>query len=97
MSDAEIVPAIRMVQERWGYTVDPHTACGFGELADGRVSVVLATASPAKFPETVAAATGVEPRHLFLEALKDKPLQRWPVGPDAGSVKAFLRAHRGTA
>jgi threonine synthase len=97
MSDAEIVPAIRMVQERWGYTVDPHTACGFGELADGRVSVVLATASPAKFPETVAAATGVEPRHPFLEALKDKPLQRWPVEPDAGAVKAFLRAHRGTA
>lgn len=97
MSDAAIVPAIRMVQERWGYVVDPHTACGFGELAQGRVSVVLATASPAKFPETVAAATGVEPRHPFLEALKDKPLQRWLVDPDAGSVKAFLRAHRGTA
>ena len=97
MSDAEIVPAIRRVQERWGYTVDPHTACGFGELAEGRVSVVLATASPAKFPETVAAATGTEPRHPFLEALKDKPLRRWPVDPDAGSVKAFLRAHRGLA
>lgn len=97
MSDAEIVPAIRRVQERWGYVVDPHTACGFGELAEGRVSVVLATASPAKFPETVAAATGVEPHHPFLEALKDKPLQRWPVNPDTGSVKAFLRAHRGSA
>ena len=97
MSDAEIVPAIRRVQERWGYVVDPHTACGFGELAEGRASVVLATASPAKFPETVAAATGVEPHHPFLEALKDKPLQRWPVEPDAGSVRAFLRAHRGKA
>lgn len=97
MNDAEIVPAIRRVQERWGYVVDPHTACGFGELAEGRASVVLATASPAKFPETVAAATGVEPHHSFLDALKDKPLQRWPVEPDAGSVKAFLRAHRGKA
>jgi threonine synthase len=97
MEDEDIIPVIRSVQERYGYTVDPHTACGFTDLAGDRVSVILATASPAKFPETVAAATGVEPRHPFLEELRDRPLCRWPVTAEAGAVKAFLRAHGGVA
>ena len=69
--------------------VDPHTACGFGELAEGRASVVLATASPAKFPDVVAAACGDEPRDATLEVLKGRELERWPVAAEAEVVKAF--------
>ena len=56
-------------------------------------SVVLATASPAKFPDIVTRATGTEPRHPALEALKPLPLQTWPLPAETGAVKEFIRAH----
>jgi threonine synthase len=56
------------------------------------VSVVLSTASPAKFPEVVQAATGSEPLHPTLEALKSKPLQTHPQEASDSAVKAFIRA-----
>jgi threonine synthase len=51
---------------RYGASICPHTAVGvaaFGAEAaeQGRTVVFLATAHPAKFPETVEAATGVRP------------------------------------
>ena len=95
--DDEVIPqVIREVHGRFDYVVDPHTACAFTDMAEDRASVVLATASPAKFPDVVAAATGIEPRHPSLEALKDRPLQRWPLPADADAVRAFLRAHAGS-
>lgn len=90
MEDAEIPGAIEGVWKKYGYVVDPHTACGFTEMAVDRVSVVLATASPAKFPEVVAEATGKEPIHSALEALKEKPLVRYPLAADVELVKAFV-------
>ena len=95
MDDETIAATIRAVKDRYGYVVDPHTACGFGELAEGRASVVLATASPAKFPEVVVAACGEEPRDATLEALKGRRLERWPVAAEAEAVKAFLRERSG--
>ena len=59
--------------------MDPHTACGFKDLDPDRPSVVLATASPAKFPETIRAAIGIEPTHPSLEALKGLPIVKFPV------------------
>lgn len=65
--DHGTLEAIRTVYEEHGYLMDPHTAVGWLALREetGRIGavpgVVLATASPAKFPETVREATGVEP------------------------------------
>src|SRR5687767_3766725 len=69
-TDAEISTIIQRVHRDYGYVVDPHTACGFKELSRDRVNVVLSTASPAKFPDTIRAAIGIEPMHPSLEALK---------------------------
>lgn len=92
MDDAAISGAIRDVYQKHGYVVCPHTACAFAEPADGP-AVVLATAHPAKFPEAVRAACGVDPRHPALDALIGRPLATHPLPADADAVKAFIRAH----
>jgi threonine synthase len=91
MDDGQIVRVIAQMWQDWQYVLDPHTACAFTDMAQNRVSVVLATASPAKFPEVVQQATGKEPTHPTLEALKSKPLQTWPLNADPAEVKAFIR------
>ncbi len=91
LEDAGIAEMIRQVWTEHQYLIDPHTACGFTDLAADRDSVVLATAHPAKFPEVVAAATGVEPTHPTLEALKRRPLETHPLAAEVDAVKAFVR------
>jgi threonine synthase len=91
MNDAGIGETIARVWRDHRYTVDPHTACGFAEMAEDRPSVVLATASPAKFPEVVMRATGTEPRDSSLEALKPRTLQTWPLPADPAALKEFIR------
>ncbi len=91
MSDEEIQEVIARVWREHDYVVDPHTACAFTALPEDAVSVVLATASPAKFPDVVTLATGREPTHPTLEALKDKPLARHPLPAEVEAVKTFVR------
>ena len=93
MSDDEIPEVIARVWREFAYVVDPHTACAFTQLPEEAVSVVLATASPAKFPDVVTQAVGSEPKHPTLEALKDKPLVRHPLPAEVEAVKAFVREH----
>jgi threonine synthase len=92
-TDAQIPGIIRSVYERFGYIVDPHTACGFAELAQDRPSVVLATASPAKFPDTIVSAIGIEPKDPSLEALKSRPVQKNLLRTDATSIRGFIEQH----
>jgi threonine synthase len=92
MDDETIPKAISQVWKDYQYVADPHTACAFTDMAQDRVSVVLSTASPAKFPEVVQAETGSEPIHPSLEVLKSKALQTHPMEATAAAVKAFLRS-----
>jgi threonine synthase len=92
-TDAEIAGVIKQVYHKYGYICDPHTACGFKELSRDRVSVVLATASPAKFPDVIRAATGLELTHPSLEALKSRPVVKHAVRADASAIKAFIAGH----
>ena len=92
-TDAEIVGIIQRVYRAHGYIVDPHTACGFKELHPERVSVVLATASPAKFPETITAAIGLEPTHPSLEALKSRRVVKYPIKAEAAAIRSFIESH----
>jgi threonine synthase len=62
----EVAACIRRVKADSGYLLDPHTACGV--IAAERVlskggtpQIVLATASPAKFPDAIAAIVGERP------------------------------------
>jgi threonine synthase len=89
-ADAEIPGIIRELYQKYRYIVDPHTACGFKDLRADRVSVVLATAHPAKFPDTIRAAIGIEPVHPALERLKALPLARHPVRAEPAAIKRFI-------
>jgi threonine synthase len=89
-TDAEIRGIIRAVHAEHGYIVDPHTACAFKDLRPGQPSVVLATASPAKFPETILGAIGIEPRAPSLEALKGRPVVRHKIVADAAAIRGFI-------
>jgi threonine synthase len=90
--DVEIPGIIKRVYDKYGYIVDPHTACALKEPPPDRASVVLATASPAKFPDTIRAATGVEPTHPSLEALKARPLEKHKIEATPEAIKAFIAA-----
>lgn len=92
-TDEEIGAIIGDVYRRYDYVIDPHTACGFKDLDPRKVSVVLATAHPAKFPEAVRAATGLEVTHPALEALKSLPLDKHRIRADAGAIQEFIRTH----
>ena len=65
--DDETRRAMRDVHERTGYLLDPHTAVGYLglkaelEAQGGGDGVVLSTAHPAKFAETVRDAVGIDP------------------------------------
>ncbi len=92
-TDAEIPGIIARVYREHGYIADPHTACGFKELNPDRVNVVLSTASPAKFPDTIRAAIGIEPTHPSLEALKAKPIVKHRLKAEPSAIRAFIEAH----
>lgn len=92
-TDVDIKANIQRIHGRNGYVLDPHTACGFQDLNPTRTSVVLATAHPAKFPDALRDAIGVEPTHPTLEALKSKPLVKHRVPTDLAALKEFISAH----
>jgi threonine synthase len=91
-TDAEIATIIRDVHAKYGYIVDPHTACGFKDLSPDRTSVVLSTAHPAKFPEVIKQATGTDSTHRALEALKSKPLVKHRLPATVDAVRKFIEA-----
>ena len=91
-TDVDIIGIIRRIHERHGYIVDPHTACAFQDLNPARVSVVLATAHPAKFPDAIRAAIGQAPTHPTLEALKPRPIVKQRLPAEAGAIRAFIAA-----
>lgn len=92
-SDAEIPGIIQRIHRQHDYVIDPHTACAFKELSQDRISVVLATASPAKFPDTIRDAIGIEPTHPSLEALKTVPIVKHRVPASVEAISAFIARH----
>lgn len=92
-SDEEITAIIRRVYERFHYVVDPHTACAFKELNPDRVSVVLSTAHPAKFPDAIQLAIGRTSTHPTLEKLKPLPIVKHRLSADEAAIKAFIAQH----
>ncbi|MEX2382725.1 MAG: threonine synthase [Opitutales bacterium] len=91
--DEAIPGIIARTHERYGYVVDPHTACALADLDPSRLSVVLATAHPAKFPETIGRVLGSEPKEESLEALKTRPVVKYPLEGDACAIMDFIREH----
>ena len=90
--DAEIAQIIKRVYEQYGYVADPHTACGFAGDFDGP-QIILSTAHPAKFPDTIVDAIGQDSTHPSLEELKSREIVKHAVEPTPEAIKAFMRAH----
>jgi threonine synthase len=83
-----------------GYLADPHTAIGTAAAmavppSDPAIPVVVAaTAHPAKFPEAVRQATGIEaPLPPRLADLYERPERFTRLPADLQAVEAFVRAH----
>lgn len=63
-SEADTAECIKTTKERFGYMIDPHTACAVvasERIAPGGQGVVLSTAHPAKFPDAIEEITGQRP------------------------------------
>lgn len=89
-SDEDIIANIKRIYETYDYVVDPHTACGFQEIDPEYTTVVLGTAHPAKFPSTIQKAIGINPKHPYLEKLREKQQVRYELDLDADEIRAFM-------
>ncbi len=92
MDDNEIKTVIAEVYRKYGYIVDPHTACGFKDLHEFEHCVVLSTAHPAKFPETIEETLHVSSEHPSLEALKSRKIVKYPLAASAAAIKEFINS-----
>ena len=91
-SDEDIASIIENVYKKYDYVVDPHTACGFAKTTNGP-AIILATAHPAKFPDTIEKSIGLEVLHPSLERFKAKPIVKYSVEPNPDAIKQFMREH----
>jgi threonine synthase len=95
---ADRLATIRDTDRRFGVVIDTHTADGLKvareHLRPGVPTLVLETALPAKFAETIVEAIGREPdRPAAMRGIEQLP-KRFEVMPaDAARVKAFIAAN----
>jgi threonine synthase len=98
LTDDETRETIRSVYEKTGYILDPHGAVGFGAasllkargLLAGRPAVVLETAHPAKFAETVAPLTGPIPLPPQLRAAENRTVDALVIPADDEALASIL-------
>ncbi len=93
--DAGTIACIKQTYAECGILLDPHTATGVAAtqaLKPEGITVTLATAHPAKFPEAVKEATGISPAlpphlaDLFERIEKITPLAR-----DGEALKSYIK------
>ncbi|MBU9132821.1 threonine synthase [Burkholderia multivorans] len=97
-SHADRIATIRDVFSRYGTTIDTHTADGVKvareHLDAGVPMIVLETAQPIKFGETIREALEREPeRPAAFDGLESLPQRFEVVKADAQQVKDFIAAH----
>jgi threonine synthase len=96
VTDDETRAVIKAVHERWGYYLDPHGAVGWKAAdtepknqANGPI-VVLATAHPAKFAETVEPLTGPVPVPASLKKVMERKPNTITIPADITALKEVL-------
>ncbi|MBA4109506.1 MAG: threonine synthase [Leptothrix sp. (in: Bacteria)] len=98
---ADRLRTIKDTFDRFGLMVDTHTADGLKvareHLTPGVPMLVLETALPAKFAETIFEATGRQPERPHwiagLEGLEDRPKRFTVVPADVDMVKDYVTRH----
>ena len=95
---ANRLTTIRETFERFGVTIDTHTADGLKVAREhavpGQTVLVLETALPIKFAETIREALGRDPeRPAKFDGIEALPKRVAVLPADTDQVKAFVRAH----
>ena len=96
VDDATTLATISATRDATGYVLDPHTAVGVAAsqaLALEGITVTLATAHPAKFPEAVTQATGHHtalPPHMA--DLFEREEHITPLANDAATLVHYIQA-----
>lgn len=94
------IDTIREVYQTYGIVIDTHTADGVKvareHLQAGVPMIVLETALPAKFTETIELALGQPaPRPSGFEQMESLPQRFEVMEADVAGVKAFIQRHTG--
>lgn len=97
---ADRLKTIQQVEKNYGITVDTHTADGIKvaleHLQEGVPMIVLETALPAKFNETIQEALGRDAeRPAGFENIESLPQRFEVMSPDVVAMKAFIARHTG--
>jgi threonine synthase len=95
---ADRLATIRDTHQRFGVTIDPHTADALKVarhfVQPGVPMIVLETALPIKFAATIVEALGHEPdRPAQFQGIEELPKRMTVLPADAAQVKAFIAAH----
>lgn len=97
VTDAETLNTISEVEEKYGYTLDPHGAVAYRALEDylaghpEKKGFILETAHPVKFPEAVEKATGkIISIPGSLADLMEKEKKTVEINPNFEALKDFL-------
>ena len=101
-SDVETVAEIRRIYQLFSYEVDPHTAVGIIGLRkfftlhslhpSTAPGIVLATAHPAKFSETMKSALGkdpIVPNQLL--SIMELPTRKREIAPSLSALESVLQ------
>jgi threonine synthase len=99
VDEAAVGACIRRVRAESGYLLDPHSACAVVAARQTQTSrsqhipqIALATAHPAKFPDSLAAITGERPRlPERLSALLSDPERITTLPNDLAAVRGFVQ------
>lgn len=94
----QVAAAIGSVFKTTGMVIDPHTATGMHVAARESVAqapmVTLATAHPAKFPDAVKSACGIDPAlPAWLSDLMDREERFDTLPGDLSAVEAYILAN----
>lgn len=97
---ADRLKTIQQVEKNYGITVDTHTADGIKvaleNIQEGVPMIVLETALPAKFNETIQEALGRDAeRPAGFENIESLPQRFEVMAADVGAMKAYIAQHTG--
>ena len=92
------IKTIRLVKEKYGRVIDPHTADGVKialRIREARTPMIcLETALPVKFDETIVEALGEHaPRPSRFDGLEERPQRFEVMKAEPLAVKAFIARH----
>ena len=97
---ANRLATIKSTLADYGLLIDPHTADGVKVAAEhlipGVPMIVLETALPIKFAQTIVEATGLQPPcPAKFEGIENLPKRSVRMSADVEGVKSFIRKHAG--